>query len=239
LQVNAKGGLAWETPFNVTLQLLVTGSDLSGNAEGGMLFDLKVEFKDGQGDAPGDDEDTFVEVVGCNIVDNGQDGIWIKGAPVIVSGSRLCNNEGNGILILEDEVFADLGGGSWGSNGHNYFFGNGEYDINSRNKNTTYALYNDWGTLDEIEIAKRVYGNVIFCHPLEPVALCLGSDDCCGDFNLDGEVDEDDYYIFLAAFGTCQGHPDYVPAADYDRDGCITLVDYQEWIMCFRDCSGE
>ena len=55
-----------------------------------------------------------------------------------------------------------------------------------------------------------------------------------GDLDGDGDVDADDYDIFLAAFGTCQGHAAFVPEADYDGDGCITLSDYQEWLDDFR-----
>ncbi|MBN1511897.1 MAG: hypothetical protein JXB13_07770 [Phycisphaerae bacterium] len=55
-----------------------------------------------------------------------------------------------------------------------------------------------------------------------------------GDLNGDGDVDADDYDVFLAAFGTCQGHAAFVPEADYDGDGCITLSDYQRWLDDFR-----
>ena len=43
--------------------------------------------------------------------------------------------------------------------------------------------------------------------------------------------------MFLGAFGTCVGDANYVSAADFDGDECITLVDYQSWVECFRDAN--
>lgn len=54
-----------------------------------------------------------------------------------------------------------------------------------------------------------------------------------GDLNKDGKVDLADYLIFLNAFGTCNGSPDYNPDADYDSDGCVTFVDYQRWYQFY------
>jgi subtilisin family serine protease len=66
-------------------------------------------------------------------------------------------------------------------------------------------------------------------------------DECetCGDLNGDGQVDLDDYWIFVDAFGTCVGNPHYNPAADLDGDGCVTLVDFQAWRMCYKMANGE
>lgn len=56
----------------------------------------------------------------------------------------------------------------------------------------------------------------------------------CGDFNNDGLVDVNDYWIFVDAFGTCEGNIKYNDACDFDGDNCITFVDYQEWLMCYQ-----
>jgi hypothetical protein len=61
----------------------------------------------------------------------------------------------------------------------------------------------------------------------------------CGDFDDDNDVDVDDYFIFLDAFGTCVGDIKYVPAADFDGDECITWVDYQAWAVCYRQSNGK
>ncbi len=61
----------------------------------------------------------------------------------------------------------------------------------------------------------------------------------CGDFDSDGNVDVDDYWIFADAFGTCLGDPKYNVAADMDRDGCVTLLDYRAWRMCYLMANGK
>jgi hypothetical protein len=45
--------------------------------------------------------------------------------------------------------------------------------------------------------------------------------------------------MFHDAFGTCVGDPKYLPAADLDGDGCVTLLDYQAWRMCFLMANGQ
>jgi len=61
----------------------------------------------------------------------------------------------------------------------------------------------------------------------------------CGDLDSDGDVDLDDYWMFLDAFGACVGQPKYNAAADLDGDGCVTLVDYQAWRMCYLMANGK
>jgi hypothetical protein len=46
-----------------------------------------------------------------------------------------------------------------------------------------------------------------------------------GDVDGDGDVDQSDLGLLLAAYGTCQGDPDYLPAADFDGDGCVSQTD--------------
>jgi hypothetical protein len=71
------------------------------------------------------------------------------------------------------------------------------------------------------------------------VATLTGEACICGDFDGDGDVDEDDFYFFLDAFGTCEGDEKYEEACDFDGDQCITLVDYQMWMQCYRDANGK
>ncbi|MBN2560644.1 MAG: hypothetical protein JXQ75_06915 [Phycisphaerae bacterium] len=63
--------------------------------------------------------------------------------------------------------------------------------------------------------------------------------DLCGDLDPwpegDGDVDGDDYQVFLSAFGSGFGDARFIPCADYDDDGTVTLVDYQHWLACYHD----
>jgi len=55
-----------------------------------------------------------------------------------------------------------------------------------------------------------------------------------GDIDSNGTIDEFDFAAFLAAFGSCVGDAAFVPAADLDFDGCVTLVDYQAWYALYE-----
>ena len=57
----------------------------------------------------------------------------------------------------------------------------------------------------------------------------------CGDFDNDADVDVDDFYFFLDTYGSCNGDLIYRDECDFDGDGCITLVDYQSWMDCYRN----
>lgn len=59
------------------------------------------------------------------------------------------------------------------------------------------------------------------------------------DLDEDSDIDGDDYLIFLAAFGSSQGDPEYNSDADFDGDGLVSLVDYQSWLACYRDFVGN
>ena len=61
----------------------------------------------------------------------------------------------------------------------------------------------------------------------------------CGDLDYDGDVDIDDFFEFLDAFGTCDGDLKYNPDCDFDGDACVTLVDYQAWMACYLDANGK
>jgi hypothetical protein len=43
--------------------------------------------------------------------------------------------------------------------------------------------------------------------------------------DLDGDVDLTDLARMLAAYGACEGDPDYDRAADFDGSGCVDLPD--------------
>jgi len=60
-----------------------------------------------------------------------------------------------------------------------------------------------------------------------------------GDLDGDGDIDADDFHLFVAAFGQCVGELGYRAEADLDGDGCVTLVDYQLWMQLYRDFVGD
>ncbi len=82
-----------------------------------------------------------------------------------------------------------------------------------------------------------MFADPVYC-PADYIATLTGEHCICGDFDMDGDVDVNDYYEILDAFGTCVGNPKYLPAADFDGDNCITLVDYQAWLQCYYDANG-
>ncbi|MGD8450984.1 MAG: hypothetical protein PVJ57_04125 [Phycisphaerae bacterium] len=76
------------------------------------------------------------------------------------------------------------------------------------------------------------------------IAKLTGNECICGDLDYDGLTGNLDYQCFLAAFGSCDdGDPEtpevapYRSDADFDGDGCITLVDYQMWVSCYREAN--
>jgi len=48
-----------------------------------------------------------------------------------------------------------------------------------------------------------------------------------GDLDCDRDVDYDDYLIFRTAYGSCSGDDNFLVAADFDGDGCVTINDYR------------
>jgi len=61
----------------------------------------------------------------------------------------------------------------------------------------------------------------------------------CGDLDNDKDVDGDDFDIFVLAFGKSLCDADYHICADFDEDGLVTQVDYQQWLLCYRDYTGN
>jgi hypothetical protein len=75
------------------------------------------------------------------------------------------------------------------------------------------------------------------CAELDPPC---GNPGCCCmevwwwcDLNNDGVVDTADLNMLYLAFGSQAGGPGWLPTADYDGDGRITLVDWQAWRQCY------
>ncbi|MCG8409293.1 MAG: hypothetical protein MI923_29160 [Phycisphaerales bacterium] len=66
-------------------------------------------------------------------------------------------------------------------------------------------------------------------------------DECevCGDLNEDNDVDGDDFAILLDSFALNSRVVGFETCADYDGDGIVTLVDYQQWLLCYRDFIGN
>ena len=63
----------------------------------------------------------------------------------------------------------------------------------------------------------------------------------CGDFTGDGLVNDSDYWYIHDGMGYCAPQANYAShaLADLDHDGCITLVDYQKWLTCYRAANGK
>ena len=55
-----------------------------------------------------------------------------------------------------------------------------------------------------------------------------------GDLDGDADVDSTDRSIFAASLRKCSGDSGYISKADYDNDGCVTLVDYRSWLTYYR-----
>ena len=54
-----------------------------------------------------------------------------------------------------------------------------------------------------------------------------GIDELCGDLDEDLDIDNDDYLLFLAAYGSSSGDLNFNPNADFDNDCHITINDYR------------
>jgi Tol biopolymer transport system component len=78
------------------------------------------------------------------------------------------------------------------------------------------ALFDPFGAVAAREVAVRI-------DPLTGL----------GDFNGDFRVDFFDLIIFTGAWATVDGDERYVPLADLDSDGMITLADFQAFVLVF------
>lgn len=59
------------------------------------------------------------------------------------------------------------------------------------------------------------------------------------DFNRDGVLNESDSQIFQNTYANCIGDSDFVPAADFDGDGCVTWFDKEIWLDLFTGSMGN
>jgi hypothetical protein len=59
------------------------------------------------------------------------------------------------------------------------------------------------------------------------------------DLNHDAIIDNNDFNIFMAAFGHSEGEPEYNPQADIDGNGTVDFLDYQLWFQCARPAPGD
>lgn len=56
-------------------------------------------------------------------------------------------------------------------------------------------------------------------------AIGYAGEPCIGDLDGDRDVDIADLAILLSAYGFCSGDPAYLPAADFNENGCIDISD--------------
>lgn len=67
--------------------------------------------------------------------------------------------------------------------------------------------------------------------PLEPPVLepvrPVGARQETADLNDDGVIDNNDVDLFTGSFATAEGDEGFEPAADFDGDGVVTLIDFQ------------
>lgn len=55
-----------------------------------------------------------------------------------------------------------------------------------------------------------------------------------GDLDNDGDVDGYDRNVFRSKLGKCASASGFLAEADYDRDNCVTYVDYRIWYVHYR-----
>ncbi|MCZ6552655.1 MAG: hypothetical protein O7A67_02520 [SAR324 cluster bacterium] len=62
----------------------------------------------------------------------------------------------------------------------------------------------------------------------------FAADPAC-DYNGDGACDKADLDILMGAYGTQEGDPGFVAAADHDGDGAISMVDTLAFVRLSRN----
>jgi hypothetical protein len=67
------------------------------------------------------------------------------------------------------------------------------------------------------------------------ISIVSGGAPCLGDIDGDGSVGQADLGVLLAAFGSCEGDPNYNPDADLDGDNCIGQTDLGTLLGVFGD----
>ncbi len=117
------------------------------------------------------------------------------------------------------------------------FVEGGTFDPNNLEEGAELVFMDWWAATDWVLRALTASGS--------PANDCNGNgipDECdlCGDLNGDGEVDYDDYVIFLSAFGgEADGSPAEDYCCDYDHTGAVGMADYRAWLQCYRDFVGD
>jgi hypothetical protein len=76
----------------------------------------------------------------------------------------------------------------------------------------------------------------VFCDDALFCAAQHGIRGIRGDVDGDCDVDLDDLGRLLAAYGTCQGDPDYDLVADLDTDTCVNLSDLAILLAVYGNC---
>jgi outer membrane protein assembly factor BamB len=80
-------------------------------------------------------------------------------------------------------------------------------------------------------------GNADF--PADPGCVeDMDGSEVLGDLDFDGDVDEADRTLFIAALGSSRGDRAFRGWADFDHDRRITFVDYQRWLAALRAYQG-
>ena len=55
------------------------------------------------------------------------------------------------------------------------------------------------------------------------------------DLDGDLDIDADDYQAFRQSFGRSVGDPLYNPLCDFDQSGAVGLLDFGQWLACYRE----